>query len=111
MRAVAAVPGAFYLLWLFYLAATNLYRARCAGTITRTATVLGWPIVVAGLALDVALNIVIVSIVLLEIPREWTITARLDRHFHESTGWRRAVAAWIGATLLNAFDPSGAHIK
>jgi len=46
---------------------------------------------------------------LLEFPRETTVTARLKRHAKEQ-GWRGAVARWVATHLLDAFDPDGRHI-
>jgi hypothetical protein len=102
---------AMYVLWTMYLAVMNLVRARDAGKLTRVAYCLGLPIFIVGLALDVALNWVVLSAILLEWPRETTMTARLRRHFQTPGTWRYAVALWFGVNLLDAFDPNGAHIK
>ena len=108
---VAMSLGALYTLWIFYLAVMNLVRARDAGKLTRVAYCLGLPIFIVGLALDVALNWVVLSAILLEWPRETTMTARLRRHFQTPGTWRYSVAVWFGVNLLDAFDPSGMHIK
>lgn len=107
----AASIVALYVLWIFYLAVMNLVRARDAGKLTRVAYCLGMPIFVVGLALDVFLNWTVLTVILFELPRETTMTARLRRHFQTPDTWRYAVAKWFGVNLLDAFDPSGAHIK
>jgi hypothetical protein len=48
-------------------------------------------------------------VLLLEMPQELTVTARLKRHIKESTDWRSGVASWF-IPLLDPFDPSGKHI-
>lgn len=103
------VAAALYLLWLFYLAVTNLYRAKKAGTISTPALVMGYPILIAGALLDLLVNVAIMSIIFMEPPRELLVTQRLCRHIKDSSGWRGQLAYWICHNLLNAFDPSGDH--
>src|ERR1700759_4737259 len=62
-----------YVLWLFYLAVMNLERAQKAGTLSPIATLLGKPILFVGYALDVALNLTFFSLLVADVPREWTI--------------------------------------
>lgn len=106
--ALASV-GASYALWIFYLAVMGLQRARDAGTLGPIAYKLGVPVLIVGYALDFAVNVVVMSVVLLEPPRETTVTARLKRHASRDT-WRGDVARYLARHLLDAFDPSGRHI-
>jgi hypothetical protein len=99
----------FWLLWVFFLAVMSLKRARDAGTLSKFAWVLGMPVLVIGLLLDLVINVLVMSVVLWEIPRELTVTARLKRHNKQSTGWRLVVAKWF-EPILDPFDPSGDHI-
>lgn len=98
-----------YALWVFYLAAMNLKRARDAGTLSRTALVLGTPVVWIGLSLDLAGNILL-TVPFFDLPRETTVTARLKRYAKGPDGWRKRVALWAADDLLDDFDPSGKHI-
>ena len=98
-----------YFLWIFYLAVMTLKRARDAKLLTKTATAFGIPVLVVGLLLDFLANVFVMSLMLLELPRETTVTARLKRHNKESTGWRLAIVRWT-EPLLDPFDPSGDHI-
>ena len=41
-----------YALWIFYLAVMNLKRARDAGLLNLTAKCLGYPILIAGVAVE-----------------------------------------------------------
>lgn len=98
-----------YALWVFYLAVMNLKRAKEAGLLSSTSKALGTPVLLTGYLLDAFVNITMLTLLLLEIPQELTVTARLKRHIKESTGWRLRVAAWF-IPLLDPFDPSGRHI-
>jgi hypothetical protein len=100
---------AFYALWVFYLAVMNLKRVRDLGQLHKTALVLGYPVLVVGYALDVILNVVVMTVILLEWPQETTISSRLKRHNRIGTGWRMPIVRFF-EPLLDPFDPSGDHI-
>lgn len=103
--------GTVYVLWLFYLAAMNLRRAKEAGRLTRLVLVLALPILVLAIAIDVAVNLVLASVVFFDRPREWTVSERLSRYLVGPSVWRAEVALWVGAHLLDPFDPSGSHLR
>lgn len=98
-----------YALWVFYIAVMNLKRVRDAGQLSRFAAVLGYPILFVGLLLDLIVNVVVMTPLLLELPQEMTVTARLKRHHAESDGWRLAVVLFL-EPILDPFDPSGDHV-
>lgn len=102
---------AMYTLWIFYLAVMNLMRARDAGTLTKTAKFLGMPIMYFGMLIDFIVNIFVMTVLFMELPREYMVTARLSRHLQDSSGYRLIVAQWFCHNLLDAFDPSGCHCK
>lgn len=101
--------AATYALWMFYLAVMNLKRARDNGTLTRIAYYLGLPMFAIGITLDFIVNVIVFSVVMLELPREGLVTARLKRHAPHDT-WRGNVARWFALHFLDTFDPSGRHI-
>ena len=101
--------GSTYLLWFFYLAIMNLKRASEAGLLSKQAAVLGAPFILMGTLLDVLVNVFVMTFVLLELPQERMVTARLKRHIAAKSGWRFKVASWF-IPLLDPFDPSGRHI-
>lgn len=105
----AYVVLALYCLWLFYLAVMNLYRAKKAKQLGTVALWLGYPILIVGVLLDLAVNVLIMTIVFAELPRELLVTQRLCRLIGNDAGWRGKLAYWICHNLLNAFDPSGNH--
>ena len=96
-------------LWVFFLAVMTLKRAKDADLLTATAKAFGYPVLFAGLLLDFLCNVLVLTVLLAELPREGTVTSRLKRHNLHSTGWRKSVAAWA-EPLLDPFDPSGDHI-
>jgi hypothetical protein len=101
--------AAFYVLWILYLAVMNLKRVRDLGKLTKLARLLGTPVLFVGYVLDAALNFIIMTLILVELPQEMTVSRRLKRHNLNSRGWRKAVAVWF-EPLLDPFDPSGDHI-
>lgn len=99
----------FYVLWVLYLAVMNLKRVKDAQGLPRIATVLGTPLLVVGYVLDATLNVTVMTVLMFELPRETTVSARLARHNRNSSGWRLAVVRWF-EPLLDPFDPSGDHV-
>lgn len=99
-----------YLGWVLYLAVMALYRAKREGTLTKWTRALGYPVLAVGLVLDAFLNATLLSIIFLEPPREWTMTARLKRHArHDDKRRCRAIVQWF-RQFVDPFDPSGKHI-
>jgi ABC-type maltose transport system permease subunit len=94
-----------YALWVLFLAVMSLDRAKRAGTLRPIAFALGIPLLAIGLFIDFLSNVFIMTFVLLELPREWTVTARLRRHI-KGSGWKRSVALYICGTFLDYFDPN-----
>jgi hypothetical protein len=109
MMNILIILGATYALYVFYAAVMNIKRVRDAGKLTWVGKALGYPTLVIGLVLDLFVNLTLMTLVLLELPRELTVTARLKRHHKESTGWRLAVVKFF-EPVLDPLDPSGDHI-
>lgn len=101
----------FYILWVFYLAVMNLKRSRDDGSLTRTAYLLGQPILYLGLLIDFLVNVIVLTVLFLEFPKEYLVTSRLSRHIHDSSGYRLTLAKWFCRNLMDTFDPSGCHCK
>lgn len=101
--------AAIYLLWVFYLAVMALWRAHREKTIGPVALVPGYFTLAIGAALDVLVNLTIMSLVFVERPRELLVTKRLQRHIKQGNGWRTHLARWLCHNLLNPFDPTGDH--
>ena len=97
-----------YLLWVHYVAVMRLMQVRDAGHLTAAKKAIGYPALLVGLLLDLIVNTVVATLIFIELPREWTVSARLTRH-SESTGWRQRVAVAIRTALLDNIDPNGVH--
>jgi hypothetical protein len=102
--------GLFYILWIFYLAVMNLQRVRDLGLLHPVVKKLAYPILIVGVLLNILLNITILTILFLDVPREWTISKRLNRYMTQPVANWRSKAAKIFEYLLDPFDPDGDHI-
>lgn len=100
--------GLTYALYVFYSAVMNIKRVRDMGKLTKLGMAFGYPTLIIGLILDLLVNVFVMSIILVEIPRELTVTSRLKRH-QASTGWRLSVVKFF-EPVLDPLDPSGDHI-
>lgn len=98
-----------YALYVFYCAAMNIKRVRDMGKLSKVGVVLGYPTLAIGLALDFLCNTFVMTVLFLELPSEWTVTARLKRHNQSGDGWRTDLARWF-EPVLDPIDPSGDHI-
>ena len=104
-----------YALYVFYCAVMNIKRVRDEGKLTWFGKVLGYPTLYIGLCLDMLVNVFVMTVVLLELPHEFTVTSRLKRHHLESIGdsclnkWRMSVVKFF-EPVLDPLDPSGDHI-
>lgn len=102
-----------YWLWVMFLAVMSLQRAQKAGTLTPAAAVLGAPIALIAEIADITINQTLGTL-FLGLPEELTLSERLTRLLgpadKPNTGWRAALARWVGKNLLDAFDWRGKHI-
>ncbi len=101
--------GITYALFVFYAAVMNIKRVRDSGQLTPVAKLLAYPTLAIGLVLDFLVNVLVMTLLLLELPRELTVTGRLKRHLASSTGWRLAVVKFF-EPVLDPLDPSGDHV-
>lgn len=98
-----------YPLWILYLAVMNLQGAYKAGRLTSTAYYLGLPALGFGYLYDFVINIVVMTPLMFELPKEWLVTARVSRHQRTGKGYRYRIAHWMCKHLLDPFDASGCH--
>lgn len=101
---------ATYLLFVFYAAVMNIKRVRDAGKLTWFGKMLGYPTLAIGLVLDLFVNVTLMTVLLLELPQELTVTSRLKRHYRNSSGWRLTIVKFF-ESVLDDLDPSGDHIN
>lgn len=107
LGAVALLYG----LWVFYIAWTHLEKAEEEGKLSTFSLALGKPVKYVGLAIDVAVNLTIVSLLYMDFPREWLVTTRMVRYLKGKDGWRKKTTQWACTHLLDAFDIEGKHCK
>ena len=99
-----------WLFWALYVLVMGLYRAHLMKNLTKLTYVLGAPWLILGLAFDFIANIFIATIIFLDLPREYLVTARLKRYIKDDPEeWRGKFSNWICNNLLDVFDPSGNH--
>lgn len=112
LQTLGAAMLGLYALWVFYLAIMNLHRANEAQKLRPVAFALGVPVLLLGYLLDVVLNVLVMTVLFLELPQELTISDRLGRHLRGVRGgWRYQVARWVCSELLDQFDPTGRHCR
>lgn len=97
----------FLLTAAFYISIMKLRDLRDSGvlaTLHWSVTLTGRALLLIGLLLDVALNLLVMTLVFLELPRELLVTARVKRHKWNGDGWRKRLASWMCANYLTPFD-------
>lgn len=107
---LAISAASLYALWILFLAVMSLKRPYDDKTISKPALVLGYPLLLIGLLVDLFVNVFVATLVFLELPREATVSERLSRLI-KGKGWRRDGACWFCTRFLDLFDPSGKHCQ
>ena len=107
-----------YLIFLFvflplfvhmsYVYTMGVKKARGEGNLSKPVLFFIVPTLAVMLPFYVLLNIVVGSIIFLELPRTYQFTARCQRHMHDDT-WRGAQARWWCKHFLDPYDPAGKH--
>ena len=95
--------------WVVYLAdcATHWADERTKGT---TSEKLARYINKFAIVMSTLLNVLVFTVILLELPKESLLSTRLSRHKRQGKGWRQKLATYLGRIWLDPFDPSGEHI-
>ncbi len=97
-------PG---MLFADYAAVMNFKRVRDTVGLTRVQTFCGSYMLVRGYLLDMLVNVLHMSVLLCELPRELTVTRRLRRHIEGNT--KHAALCLRLRQELDALDPAGIH--
>lgn len=100
-----------YVFWLLYLVVMGLYRAHLKGQLVGASKLLAYPVVIVGVLVDWLANMVLATIVFQELPGNLKelVTQRLARYIKEPEGRNQRWAKAICVSLLDPFDPTGAH--
>jgi len=98
----------FVLTFIWFLAVMKLKEARDAGILpmlNKSVIWIAYFILYSGLAMDIALNFILLTVAFVEIPQELLCTSRVKRLKNHGSGWRQLLAAWFCANFLSPFDP------
>ena len=103
------IPALYaYALFAIYILVMGIHRAHLSKRLSGPVLWLCMPMVALGYAMDCLFNLTIASLVFVERPKEWLLTARLQRHL-AGIGWRAKLAHLICDHLLDPFDPTDKH--
>ena len=100
---------AFWALWVLFLAVMNLGQAKAEGKLHGFALYAGYTVLAVGLLVDLVVQVLVASLLWMELPRELTVSGRVSRLVQSGSGWRKSLAEWFRDTLLKPFDRSGGH--
>jgi hypothetical protein len=68
---------------------------------------LAYAFFIAAYAWDVLCNFLVLPVIFLELPHEFTVSARLQRLVNDNRpSWRRSLAVWFATTLINPYSPT-----
>ena len=96
----------FGITWVFYLAMMHLKHNK--DKITLLIKVTTTPIIVLFAIIYILLNVVLGSILFLELPRTVQFTSRCQRHIESNDGsWRYKQAKWWCKNFLDPFEEGG----
>jgi hypothetical protein len=94
-------------LYFFFLAYCTLRVMRETGRLAAMPVVPRvhcYVLLFVAFGLDVLFNLVVGTLLFLELPRHWTFTARCKNHLSD-IGWRGRLARWICNGWLNPGEP------
>lgn len=101
--------ASFFVLWLLFLAVMNVDQARREGKLPRDIVIPAYVALFLGYAVDFVVQVTFATLLWLELPRELTVSGRVERLCREGHGYRLALAMWFRRVLLAPFDRSGGH--
>lgn len=93
-----------FFLWVYYVTVMGLKRARNEGGLKGVHLYIGYAALIIGYSLDAYVNLFVFSLVLVEFPKELTVTSRLKRHYKLDNTWGKKVALWV-VPLVEPYDP------
>ena len=70
---------AFWALWVLFLAVMNLGQAKSEGKLKGFALWAGYTVLAVGLLVDLIVQVLVASLLWLELPRELTVSERVAR--------------------------------
>lgn len=92
--------------WGMYLSVMSLMRVK--DTLSVETKVFAYPLAFVGVIADFLYNVVVGTILFLELPKQFLLTKRLKSHLNDR-GFRGSIARAVCRHLLDPFDPQGTH--
>ena len=105
---IAGTVAYLYAFWAFYVLVMGLYRAHLSDRLKGVNKALATPVIAVGYGMDVLCNMIIATVLFVELPQELLVTTRLTR-YTKGSDWRSSIAIAICDKLLDPFDPTGNH--
>jgi hypothetical protein len=98
-------------LWILYIAMMNIKRIAATETMPLRVKLLVYPTVAVFEIVEFVANVVVCTVIFLDLPREVRVSDRLRRYYRRPTkyGWRLHIVLFI-KPMLDPFDPTGPHI-
>jgi hypothetical protein len=111
MSLVAFILITLWALWILYIAMMNVKRVSNTEKLPWQAKLLVYPTMALFEIVEVIANVVVCTIIFLDLPQEHRVSDRLRRYFRRPKryGWRIHIVLFI-KPMLDPFDPSGPHI-
>jgi hypothetical protein len=106
---IVSLPLSLIALYLDYVSVMSFKRVKEKDLLTPIAKTLGGAVLIRGYMLDAYVNVFLMTLILLELPQELTVTSRLKRHNLLPGTWGYRVAQWA-APELDPYDPTGKHL-
>lgn len=101
--ALLVLYAAGWLYWMWFVFVGGIHIIQKWDSLPWPAKVLGAGPAIYAFLLDVVLNIVLLSVIFWDRPKEWTMTDRFHR-YQKSPGLRATISRWVCQNLLNPFD-------
>lgn len=102
--------AASYLLWVMFLAVMKLRDIKDAGKLGGAIKYPAYLTLAIGYVLDALVNIVVLTVLFLELPHELTVSERTKRlALTEPDAWRGKFSQWLRTHFLSAADNKGGH--
>ncbi len=103
----------FYITALCYTSVMGFKKLKDSGelaTLHWSSKFIGYTTLYIGLVFDMLLNVLVMTAVLLELPKEVLTTSRIKRwYWNMNGGWRHKVAVFFAKNYLLPFDKD--HMK
>lgn len=98
-------------LWILYVAMMNIDRSMADKPLPWQAKLIVYPTVGVFNVVEFVANVLVCTLIFLDLPREITVSDRLRRYYinPERYGWRLVIVNFI-KPMLDPFDHKGPHI-